>query len=177
MNKPITTVLAGLLATISASFAATVITVGSDWQAFTYPIAGSAAGQLAPNGPFAITSPDPVRIDVTDFLQAGEWYSIFDGTDVSGSLLLLTPDVAFDAAPSNSNLDQAFADPRFSHGQFTLPAGSRTFVVRQEDSLPGFTVWNLGIRATAVPEPSTAMFAAMALSGFLIRRIHNGRSA
>ncbi len=131
----------------------TAVPVNGGWQVYFYPkvTSDSAAGLLATNGPFVVTSSNWVRVDVTDWTLTGDWYTIFGGTKTNGPVLLVTPDVPFDTAPMTTNLDVAFADARFSHGTFLLPPGTNTFTVRQEDMLLGYNGWTLGLRAVGQP--------------------------
>ncbi|MCG8551549.1 MAG: hypothetical protein MI799_14210 [Desulfobacterales bacterium] len=161
------------------AMAATTLTVDTGWTGFTYDISiYGSNGSIAPDGPLSWTSSTPVILRVTDFLQTGEWYKIYEGNDVSGGVLGTTPDVAFNSSGSiGSNYQAAFDNPAWSSGEFMFGAGSHTITIEQQDNLPGYTVWNVAVRidSNPIPVPSAITllsFGLIGLAGISRKKLH-----
>ncbi len=144
--------VAALSLSVQPVAADTAIGVNGGWLANTYSFSpGEEIGALAPNGPFTFIATATSTIRITDFLQTGEEYSVFLGVDDQGLFLFSTPEVAHNMGPGVQNdLDLAFDEARFSSGEFQIAPGVYSIAVRQDPSLPGYSVWNLGIRVDHV---------------------------
>ena len=151
---------------VGSTCLASVITLPVDgaWTGKKYTVTnGNGVGLVAPDI-FTFTAVTHVELRITDYTQTGERYSVFAGSDTSAPLLLTTPAVAFDAA-STEDIDFAYHDPRWSHGQVTLAPGTYTLTVRQDADITGYTFWNLGLRVVSVSTPLGDMNCDGAVNG------------
>jgi hypothetical protein len=177
---------AALAATFSSSAdAATVAVNPGVWNAFDVDFSLAASGGFEwiggaanPNDPsplkFQINLTAPALLQVVDGGFGGDRFLVFDG-----STLLGTTSAAQNTYPNSmgADFDAAWADPKWSHGDFLLAAGSHLIsgslavsALNGDGALIGATVG--AVRISAVPVPSAALLflSGSGLIGAAVRR-------
>jgi PEP-CTERM motif len=175
-------------AVISAGLAttahATPIPVDGGWYTFCLNGSGSPASTLSPVGgscplnsgvglagnTITFSSLFPTVLQVTDAFIAGEdFLVVIDGVSY------FTPSVQQWGAVNVFDPNAAFADARYSHGSWTLAAGSHRvdiFAQTVNNGGGGAAYVQVITSSTTVPEPSTY---ALMLSGLLAIGATTGR--
>ncbi|QSI78608.1 PEP-CTERM sorting domain-containing protein [Niveibacterium microcysteis] len=144
-----------LLALTPTLCLATPITPSDGWQTFYFGDAGSAwldapaFDDAALPTRFEFTLDGPARLDVTDLGLAGDRFEVV----VNGVRLGLTSAMPINDTDVGLDFDTAFTSPAWSHGSWTLAAGTYTVSGLASDSPFGAGVG--AIRLAAVPEPAT----------------------
>ncbi|WP_085316833.1 hypothetical protein [Derxia lacustris] len=163
MKKTLLALGAGLLVGL-APCQATVLSVDDGWTVFRFDGPGSSLA----GAPFSFSfGAGGGVLSVTDSFFAGDRFALFDG----GVALGLT------SAPEGDggfidDFDQAFGDPRWSHGSWRLGAGSHSITSIAVDSPFYSGAGGLRIVASPVPEAggAGALLAGLALLGLWRRR-------
>jgi len=160
--------------------------VGSGWAYFATsvgtpgPFGGWGGTYIPPNNePFTFVLAGPGVLKVTDAFLAGDYLRVWD----NGGLLGDTPAVPVDPSLWIGDPDSAFADPRWSHGQFDLGAGPHSLQFQNllfagGTAPPGYSPAGHYFRvdpavpgpATPIPEPATLvllLIGALPAAGLL----------
>jgi hypothetical protein len=152
-----------LLAPVASN--AAPIAIGSGWEAFTFGAPGSSFSRTFE---FTVGAGEAASLRVTDAFLAGDRFAIF------GNFFSL---LGFTSTPTglgqniDADYDAAFADARWSSGQWILGAGS--YSVRGITLLSPFGAGGGALRVdrVAVSEPSALVLLALAgFAGFFFLR-------
>jgi hypothetical protein len=189
--------LLATLATVSLAAQATTVPLASDgqWQAFGVDSFSALSGGTEwidndnTNAPgygspldfsFTIAAGFVGQLTVVDAALAGDVFSVFNHGNLLGHTSSV-PVQRYDSAPDlGYDFDAALLDPAFSHGVFTLGAGSYRIsgALTQSLMLDDFSPLNatagaVRLDVSAVPEPSSAalLLAVLAVAGLLSRRV------
>jgi len=108
------------------------VAVGSGWQTFSW---SNAPGAFNSEGAFTFISGTPTTLKVTDSFINGDQFEVFD----HGTPIGTTSVPANDHRHINGNPGAAFKNPFFSHGTFTLPAGSHSLTFETIAIARGYT--------------------------------------
>ena len=172
--NPVKPLLVALLAAAALSAQADTVTpiANQDWNQFFFAESGSSwLDDYAYNSPgklsFSVDLSGPAVLKVTDLGLTGDIFQVFDNGHSLG----------FTSAPNKANttdiginFDAAFASSDWSHGQWTLGAGSHliTGIAYVSDLGAGIG----GVQVAAVPEPSTyaMLLCGLGLVGLIARR-------
>jgi hypothetical protein len=152
--------LAALLLVAPVASKASPIALDSGWQGFSFQGVGSSFSRTFE---FTVGAGEAARLRVTDAFLSGDRFFIFNTNPISGAL-------GSTSAPTSvgdsigDNYDAAFADSRWSSGQWILGAGSY--------SIRGITLASpffsgggaLRVDRVAVSEPATLLL--LVLAGF-----------
>jgi len=138
------------------------VTINGDWVIFKWK---DAPGVWSRNGPFTYDAATWTSLKVTDVKHDGDRFTVYDG----GLLIGAT------SVPTNDGLrikaiDAAYADPRWSSGEFFLPPGSHSLTLKTVTVAAGQTHGEgyLRVDTASPPYPSQAIPApgAIGLSAF-----------
>ena len=152
------------LGAISAPAQADNISTGT-WYGFGFSTTGTALygggypgtspnGVSAPSAPWTITLSKPTTLTVTDVEASGDQFTLYDN-----GVLLGTTSTPNYGDYVGECISCALADPNFSHGTFTLAAGTNV-ITGVFDGSVGYGDGDFGI---GVPEPASW---ALMLIGF-----------
>jgi len=108
------------------------VAVNSGWQSFSW---SNAPGAFNSEGAFTFSSTTPTTLKVTDSFIDGDRFDVFD----NGKLVGTTSVPANDHRDIRGKPNVAFKSPFFSHGTFTLPAGSHSLAFETIAIAIGFT--------------------------------------
>lgn len=159
-----------VVALAAASAPAHADNVGlNTWYAFDFAATGSPlvgggvpgtspAGVAAPDAPWTITLSSPATLHVTDVEIPGDQFTFFDNGVLLGTTSNPTPDTTVNVGEC---ISCALASNEFSHGTFTLGAGTHSLTGVQ-DGVINFGDGDFEI-TTGVPEPTSW---ALMLLGF-----------
>ena len=117
------------------------ITVGSVWsKTVNAPPAFYWSGWPLPvdsySDPFTYSSKEITHVMVTDDFCKGDVFEIFDGTVSLGATSFVVSD--YPACTPEVGPVVAYADPTYSHGCFSLPAGDHSIEIQLiQSSYPG----------------------------------------
>ncbi|HEY2051497.1 MAG TPA: PEPxxWA-CTERM sorting domain-containing protein [Caulobacteraceae bacterium] len=117
----------------------------------------SPSGVTAPSAPWTITLSSPTKLTVTDVEFAGDQFTLYD----NGVLLGTTSTPTVSGANVGECISCALANPDFSHGFFTLPAGVNN-ITGVFDGVLGFGTGDFMI---GVPEPASWSLMLIGLGG------------
>lgn len=162
MKSTLAIIATSIAALASApAFAETALTVDGGWQYFSFGNVGSSFS----NQPFTFTLTESAVLRVTDAYLSGDQFEVFgNGTSLG---LTSTPTLGFDLG---GDYDAAFASDNFSHGQWTLAAG--TYSITGLTVLSPYSSGGAAISLSAVPEPGSIalMLAGVAVLGARLKR-------
>jgi hypothetical protein len=162
--------LAGLftLALPRPAAADTIIPVDGTWQSFFW---SGGPGVFNDSGAFTFSWPGTVKLTVTDSYVVGDRFEVYDSGNLIGTTSKPTLGV-----PDEPNLDAGLADPNFSHGFFTLSAGSHSLTFKTIEVAPGFPGGGAGFKVQPssvdtrqVPEPTGLALACLGGAGLAWR--------
>lgn len=146
--------------------------VDNNWNQFFFGDAGSSWLNDYPfNDPgklsFSVTLNGPAVLRVTDAGLAGDAFEVFDNGVLLGSTSTPLGTAADDA---NGDYAAAFASNKWSHGEWSLTAG--THVITGVTSISVFGAGEGAVQIAAVPEPGKValMLAGLGLIGLITRR-------
>ncbi|MBV8684695.1 MAG: PEPxxWA-CTERM sorting domain-containing protein [Caulobacteraceae bacterium] len=151
------------------------------WYAFAFASSGSAltgggvpgtnpSGVSAPTGPWIITLSRPTPLTVVDVEASGDQFTLYDNGKVLGE----TSTPSFGSYVGEC-ISCALADPNFSRGYFTLPAG-KNVISGVFDTGFGFGDGDFGV-AVGVPEPASWALMLVGLGGLgVATRLRSHRS-
>jgi len=168
--------LASLLAAAALTAQAdtiTPVTADSNWNQFYYGDAStpwldlSAFDSSAAPVSFTITLQSAAQLNVTAAGYAGDVFQVFDNASSLGSTSTPT---GTNTDYADLNFDQAFSSNKWSHGSWTLSAGTHTIT-----GLVTISALQAGagaIQVIAVPEPTSyaMLMAGLGLIGLIARR-------
>ena len=143
----------GLLAGVTGSVQAGLITVGGGWQ---YPFVWhNAPGTPWENAPFTYSSSNWTSLKVTDSFWDGDQFEVYDGANLLGTTSSPSTGNWIDG-DINGNHDVAYADPRWSSGEFLLAPGDHFITIMTIVACPqSSTGWGaLRVDTTTVPVPA-----------------------
>jgi hypothetical protein len=163
----------GLPATVRAD----PILVGAGWTAFSWT---KGPGVFNDEGPFSFTTTTPATLKVTDAFLDGDRFEVYNDKTLIGTCSKPTDTGTFVGDP-----DQAFLDPHFSHGTWTLNPGSYALRFKTIEIASGapdgeafFRVDGGGGGGTGnVPEPGSLALAAFGALGLACRAWKRRRGA
>lgn len=162
MKSTLAIIASSLAALVSApAFAETPLTVEGGWHWFTFGGVGSSFSEQ----PFTFTLTDAAVLRVTDAYLSGDQFEVFsNGTSLG---LTSAATTGFDVM---GDYDAAFASDNFSHGQWTLAAG--TYSITGTTILSPYNAGGAAISLSAVPEPESIalMLAGVAALGVSLKR-------
>ncbi|MCC2616071.1 PEP-CTERM sorting domain-containing protein [Aestuariibacter halophilus] len=169
---------AGVLAFGTLPAHASIITLDSGWQSFSFDDVGSAWSQT-----FEFTLTDTAWFSVTDAYLSGDQFEFF----VNGAYIGVTSAPTSQGDQISNNFDGAFADSRWSSAEIMLTAGS--YVVSGSTVLSPYGSGGAAVQLssqsmggpvftdpTRVSEPGTAAMLFLAVAGLFLRnRKHAAR--
>jgi hypothetical protein len=148
----------------------TIVPVDGSWQSFFWI---SGPGVFNDGGAFTFHWPGAVKLTVTDAFVVGDRFQVYDFGNLIGTTSQPTLGV-----PDEPNLDAGLADPNFSHGFFTLPAGSHSLTFKTVEVAPGFPDGGAGFKlqpasvdTRQVPEPTALALACLGGVGLAWRTV------
>jgi hypothetical protein len=124
--------------------------------------------QFAPTPPWTFTSTTPVAVTLTDAFLRGDTFSLFDNNVLIGS----TPIVpVVGQGPSPTDPAVTSLDPLYSHGVFSLGAGSHSLTIRVDTSITPIVGGAGFFRADAIPEPTSIALFGLGTVGLAASRL------
>ena len=159
---------AGFLAAFVGPVQATPITVDGGWLAFNWT-GGPGVWDL--EGAFTYDVPSPTGLKVTDFLVDGDRFEVYDG----GSLIGTTSVPANDGA-SISDPDGAFADARWSSGEFLMAPGPHSITLKTIQIANGFPSGTGSLRVDTIPIPAPGAILLGTLGAGLVSWLRRRRT-
>jgi hypothetical protein len=167
--------IASLLAAAALSAQAdtiTPVTADGNWNQFFFgDNASSWLDDYAYNAPgnlsFSVTLNGPGILNVTDAGLTGDIFQVFDNGIALG--VTSAPNTT-NSVDMNVNFDAAFASSDWSHGKWTLGAGSH--LITGIATTSAFGSGTGAIQVIAVPEPTSyaMLMAGLGLIGLIARR-------
>ena len=156
---------AGLLVAFAESVQATPITVDGGWQAFSWT---SGPGVWDLEGAFTYNVASPTDLKVTDAFIDGDRFEVYDG----GLLIGTTSVPANDGAQISGDPDGAFADARWSSGEFLMAPGAHSITLKTIQIANGFPGGTGYLRVDTIPAPGAILLGTLGtgLVGWLRRR-------
>jgi hypothetical protein len=172
----------------SAAQAAVVnepITVNSGWHPFYFGDVGSPWLDFASPSDsvnFTFTLAGPATLNVTDAFMSGDQFNVvisngFGGNTSPPVLAVCTGPGACSQGSFTFDFDAAFADPNFSHGQYSLGPGTYgvtgTVIL---SPIANFGISQAAVELTATPLPPswTMLLIGLAGVGFAASRRSKG---
>ncbi len=162
MKSTLTILATSLAALLSApAFAETPLSVDNSWHYFSFGNVGSTFS----NQPFTFTLTEAAVLRVTDAYNSGDQFEVFSNGNSLG--LTSTPTYGHDIG---ADYAAAFLSENFSHGQWTLAAG--TYNITGVTILSPYSAGGAAISLSAVPEPESIalMLAGVVVLGAGLRR-------
>lgn len=153
------------LACFAAPAGAGSITVGSGWEFFSW---SNGPGVWNSEGAFTFDVPFSTDLKVTDAALDGDQFEVYDGGFLIGTTSLPANDGAW-----IGDFDAAFADPRWSSGEYLLGPGAHSLTFKTILVPTGAPGGDAGFRVDAVvPAPAAVVLGILGVSlvGTLRRR-------
>lgn len=138
-----------------ASFSSSAITVGSGWVL-------SADMFVPPTRPFEFTLLTSAYLQITDTVRAGDRYEVNN----FGHLLGLTSEPS-PPAPYQFDPDLAYADSKFSKGQWLLGPGAYSITATVLPATFTVDAGFYGIRLVVAPVPEQTTYSLM-IAGMML---------
>lgn len=141
------------------------ITVGAGWEYFGWQ---NGPGVWNDEGAFTFDVPFSTDLKVTDLFVDGDQFEVYDGGSLIGTTSLPADDGAWIGDP-----DAAFADARWSSGEYLLGPGAHSLTFKTIRVPTGAPSGDAGFRVDAVvPAPAAVVLGILGVSlvGTLRRR-------
>lgn len=162
------------------AYAADNISAGT-WYTFGFSGTGSALGsgfvaptspngQIAPSAPWTITLSKAATLTVTDLETSGDQFTLYDNGVLLGTTSTPNPYGSY----VGECVSCALADPNFSHGTFTLAAGTNV-ITGTFDGVIGNG--DGAFEVSGVPEPASWALMLLGFGGLGVAMRSRRKSA